>query len=440
MNDPSNQVSVFLDDPALLASSLQTIARVTAAVLGEPLSDAAQRVRYGGGIVVRNVWPPHAREITRGLAAHGLSSFTVDRPAFRQPPRPRRPGHFAVTAEGIELAPRLTPGRIQRLPWARIQAVHAHASIVTGAADQEGPARRGGDLSLLSEAARQLVFQIRDYEDRERVRIQLGLDVFVAGATPSAQELHRLASDDPGIYGWLPRRSDHTLENYLELVRRLVEAAPAGVLVPHTTRRFVARGAFTEMLFTKPEELDAFNTWIIHAVAEGITLGDDPEDVSDDDLEDPETAVVLSPDDEAGDDVDELDDEELDDDEDGDEEPDEDEEPDDEDEDHPEGLVHSAEELDALARGPADEDVKAALALMDQTTRLDAAAVQAVLSDVETLEDVDDDEVEPDAEVSEQMRFFEPNSGRWAVGDLLEGADAIEDGDLEGATGARGSE
>ncbi|MBX3471909.1 MAG: hypothetical protein KF878_34070 [Planctomycetes bacterium] len=410
--DGKQRLSVLLDDPAALATSLMKVARVVAQVLEQHPTDVAQKVRYGGGIVARDIAAPYAREIARGLAALGLGSFLVDAGRFPAAPRARRVGQFEFGAEGVLIAPRLRPP--EQVPWSRVLAIHAHASLdPTSGEEDDGPARRGGDVTRLSEAARGLLGALREFEDRERARVVLGLDVLLEGPA-----IYRMTSTDPGIYGALAERSTIALENYLSLVRTLVAAAPEGVLVPASTRRFVQDSDFTRILFAKREELEAVNTWILAAAAEGLAQTEhEPEDLPDEGLEDAEDAIPLAPDAERDDgSADEIEDAEL-----------EDEAP----LDHSAYDEASGDDMDAVGAADDDPELAATVELFAQTGRMEASEVQKILAEAQQLDaEVEAASADPDADpdVKQTLDFFETQpSGRWDVKEVLEGADVAPD-------------
>lgn len=425
MPEGKERLSVLLDDPTQLATSLLPIARVVANVLEEHPTDVAQRVRYGGGIVVRDVAEPYAREIARGLAALGHGSFLVGVGELQAPPRPRRIGTLEFSKDGLRLAQRLREA--EPVAWSDVLAIHAHAILEPRAeGDEQAHARRGGDLTRLGEAAKRILADLRAVEDRERARVVLGLDLLLAGPV-----LYRLASDDPGIYGSLPDRSTTALENYLKLVELLPAAAPATVLVSRATRRFVATKDLGALLVAKREELEAFTTWTMAALSAGVAFGgDDAEELSDDGLEDAEEAVPAEPDEaDAGEDVDDATLEPGSDHDEG----------DDDDDDDP--LEQSIDDLDededdddgdeaSPAPAGADTEVLDAAALFEKTGRLRADDVKAVLADARDLDALGEAEV--DAEVREAAGIFDASSGRWDVKQVLAGDD-LDDKDLESA-------
>src|SRR5688572_7174832 len=100
--DPKQRLSVLLDDPSCLATSLTKIARIVAQALGEHPTDVSQKVRYGAGIVVRDIAAPYAKDIARNLAQLGLGSFLVEQ--LEPAPRARRVGQFEFDAAGITIA------------------------------------------------------------------------------------------------------------------------------------------------------------------------------------------------------------------------------------------------------------------------------------------------------------------------------------------------
>lgn len=444
--EAKQRASVLLEDPSALAASLPKIARVVAQTLGEHPTDVASKVRYGAGIVVRDVAELYAREIARGLASLGIGSFLVAQPAFEPAPRPRRVGQFDFDASGVTVAQRLRPP--ETVPWAAVRALHAHASIeATSGEEDEGPSRRGGDLTRLSDAAKKVLGDLREFEDKERTRVVLGIDVLVG------TELYRMTSNDAGIYGSLAARSTIALENYLSLVDALVRAAPASVLIPSTTRRFVADHDFTRVLHAKREELEAFNTWIVQALEHGVAASEaEPEDLADEGLEDADEAILVAKDAQGdGDDpADEVDDAELEDDtksfnraralaQQAPARPSSPDRPLDnsafDDDDAADLSDEELEEADADANDP---EVAEAAKLFDKTGRFKAEDVNAILADMKSLDGAEVDQTasaDPDdPEVREALGFFETNpSGKWDLKQVTEGVEDVGQDELEAA-------
>lgn len=430
--------SVLLDDPSSLAASLMKIARVVAQAMGEHPTDVAQKVRYGGGIVARDVPGPYAREIARNLAALGLGSFIVEQASFTPAPRARRVGQLDFGPDGMKIAQRLREP--ETFAWEDVLAIHAHGSLdPTSGEEGEPPARRGGDMTLLSEGARRVLGALREFEDRERAHVVLGMDVVVRGPT-----LFRLTSIDPGIYGSLQQRSTNALENYLSLVRELTAAAPASVLVPKSTRRFAEDHDFTRILYAKREELEAFNTWLLAAISQGLAADEaTPEDLPDEGLEDADEAIPVAPSGTAEDEqADEIDDAELEDSDHAESEADEGAPGDGgaaADDDPP--LDHSVVD-DASADDLDDEDMAddvptddpelaETVQLFEKTGRFQVDDVKAIVSEAQQFDaEVDIASADPDAdpEVKEALGFFDTKpSGKWEVREVLEAAEQVPD-------------
>jgi hypothetical protein len=402
------RLSVLLDDPSQLHDKLLVIARVVANVLEEHPTDVAQRVRYGGGIVARDVAEPYAREITRGLAVLGLGSFLVEHGALMAAPRPRRIGGLEVGPQGVVITQRLKAS--ETFAWSKVLALHAHALLEPKGEDDEA-SRRGGDLTRLGDAAKRVLNDVRELEEKQRAKITLGLDLLLDGPV-----CYRLTSDEPGIYASLPERSTIALENYLALVALLAKSAPSTVKVSKLTRRFVEAHDVGLVLFSKREELDAFTTWTLHALAAGIEQGAEPEDLADEGLED-ETAAKQ--------------DEEAD-------EEEEDEEEEGEGEDDP--LDNSADGLEEedLADVAVDAEVSAQAALFDKTGRFQLADVKAIVAEQQDLSGaVDSADPDVDPEVKAVAGMFDASSGRWDVRKVMEGGE-LTPKDLEG--GAKNGE
>jgi hypothetical protein len=449
------RLSVLLDDPDVLATKLRAVAKVVAKALGEPVSDASSRIRYGRGILVRDLPAIFARRIGRDLAQLGLGSFTAGGVGgLRTAPRPRRVGAIEINDEGVALKVGAKPAKT--FPWDDVLAVHAHGTVPPPSSSDIGmPLPKRGPTSEASTSTRALTESLRVYESNERTPITLGIDLLVSGLKGDERVplLYRIEYDTQGIFGKIEGRSSSLVGNYLLLLQGLLDGADEDTLVPPTTRRLLVRHECTDVLYVKREELDSFNTWILHALERGIHYGE-PEDIDDDALHDEDEAVLVG-DDEA--DAEELDDEELEDsaddldDEDledsaedeDDEEEEEDEELEDsaEDEEDEEDLaaddgesysgeradassdIAAAEDLDDadLELDDADLEEEEAESFMDhfnRTRRVNKAEIAAMLAEAKGLEIEDDDAGDevPAEDVAADMGFF--SSGRWDVSEL----------------------
>jgi hypothetical protein len=192
--------SVLLEDPSELAVSLSNIASVLAEALDEPQADATQRVRYSAGILVRDVPGVIATRIQRGLADLGLSAFLVPQGELEAPPRALRLGRLEVAPSGLGVVGFMKAGDPEQIPWADVLSIDAWALAQQNPSDdlRDALPRRGGTLAKLSPDTRKLLDELRVYEERERLVVQLGLDLLLAGP-----RLYRVRCEDPGIYASL---------------------------------------------------------------------------------------------------------------------------------------------------------------------------------------------------------------------------------------------
>ena len=139
MSDPSRQFCVLLDDPSLLPIYLSKVSGVVADMLGLHPSDATMRVRYGGGVIARNVLAPYARAISKQLAREGLGTFLVPQTEFRPAPRPVRTGLLELHEDHVALAPYLHNERKAVLPWPDVLAFQPTPSLKPPAAKSAKP-------------------------------------------------------------------------------------------------------------------------------------------------------------------------------------------------------------------------------------------------------------------------------------------------------------
>jgi hypothetical protein len=445
---------VFLDDPSVLATRLTEVAQVVAETLGRSYPDVLQRVRYGRGVLVRDANPAEARLVGRALARMGMGVFSVPEGDLEPPPRrPKRISRVEVDAEGLKLSIR----GLEHIPpvsleWREIWGVAPHGVLLgTGSEERSSLPRRGASMAALSKPAAKLLADLRHHREIERRPIRLCLDVLADGSN-----LYRIHHDDVGVYAGLPERNEYTVENFLTLCRLIVDAAPKEVLIPDSVRRFLHTGAVESILYAKREALDSALLWMVQAYAYGVSFGDEVEDLDDDELTEEDEAILVEAVDD--DDAEDLDDADLDDGS-GDEVEDDAEEFEGDgaavgspvgaaasaDEDTgdlavgdviggADGLLEDADlddadldDADLSDEGlEADGDVTEALEHFEQTSRLDQAAIEAMLSQSRDLEDdlEDDDldlegEIAADGEIQNTLGLFDAASGPIDVRQLL---------------------
>src|SRR3954451_10429706 len=94
---------VLLNDPAVLASRTAEVARVVARAFGNPVADVSQRVRYGGGIVAREVDEAKAREIASRLGEASIAAFVLPSVVVEPLPRARRIAGVVIEKDGLRM-------------------------------------------------------------------------------------------------------------------------------------------------------------------------------------------------------------------------------------------------------------------------------------------------------------------------------------------------
>jgi hypothetical protein len=420
---PDGSFLVLLEDPTSLALKAPALAKVVAKALAIPTADAAQRVRYGGGIVGRDLPEDAARRVASALAAEGHSAFALETARYEAPPRPRRlvavlPGKDGIVARSRGVT------REETLAWSRVRAVYAYA-LARELAPEEAEARKSRpkpDPKEKSEA-RQLLFELYFWEDQERTRrIELALDVVVD--QPLA--LLRLSVEDAD-YRDFEGRTGNAYDNFVALVRAIIAKAPATTVIPPSTRAFATTLDWRTGLFDKPEERDSFTAWVIQAARHGKPFGlvpnDEPiEDLEDSDLE--ESGDTVESDDDP--DAEEVSDDELDAYEEEPTEVEDDEDEEDEDDDEP--APPKGQE-----KKPVDPDVQLALDLADKTGRLKMEDVQEIIAAAEQIPELGaSDDVAGGPAVPELEHFEDrAQTARWNVSELASGAEELEDEELK---------
>ena len=436
---------VFLDDPSALATRLAEVAQIVARTLGRSYPDVLPLVRYGRGILVRDANPAQARLVGRALARVGLGVFSVPEGDLEAPPRrAKRISRVEADEDGLRLTIRgfeqIPPVRLE---WSEVWTLAPHALLLGSPSEERaGLPRRGETMAALSPQASQLLSDLRHSSELDRRPIQLCLDVLADGSN-----LYRIHHDDVGVYAGLEVRSEHAVENFLSMCTSLVDLAPTEVLIPSAVRRFLQTGQVESILFAKREALDSALLWLVQARAFGVRFDDEAEDLDDDELTEEDEAILV---DAEGEDAEDLEDADLDYDSRDDFDDEEDalvegaegvavgssigagrrgraaaEAPAAEEADHDEADHDGADldeaDLDDSDLGEADGDVVAALEHFEQTSRLDQAAIEAMLTQSRDLEDEEeeDEEVEVDVDVQNALGLFDANSGPINVRQLL---------------------
>ncbi|HZU99211.1 MAG TPA: hypothetical protein VFF73_21065 [Planctomycetota bacterium] len=277
---------VLLEDPTVLASRTGEVARVVAKALAVPVPDVSNRVRYGGGVVLKDATEPVAREIAEKLRAAGMGAFVVPGAAVEALPRQRRLAGVVFDAEGLRPLIRGTIKQAEKLPWARVRALHVNAVVreLSPTEIEEGRTPRPiASVENAPEDVRRLTAAIDFWEDREKTkRIDLGLDVIADDPV----FLGRVTAEEAD-YSELPGKKQGALENFVHLVRALLTVVPHSVVIPPNMRRFADACDWEAVKLEKPEERDAWNNWLLAAARHGQPFGIDlAEEVADDEVHD----------------------------------------------------------------------------------------------------------------------------------------------------------
>lgn len=417
---------VLLHDPSVLATRTGEIARLVARAVKQPIPDVAQRVRYGGGILARDVAPEVAAKVVGDLAVLEVEAFVVSEESnCLVLPRTRRVAGLAFGPEGLVGSIRGSTKR-EEIPWSRLRAVHvdAFARELSPEEVEEGrPTRALPDVKRVPEEILRFTSEVALYEDRERTRrIELCLDLIAEDPLLVAR-----ISADEADYSGLEAKGDNALANFMTLIRQLLAALPKKVVVPPATRRFAESLDWRGILVEKPEQRDAFNLWFAHAVHHGRPYGvdaaalaalEDASEVHDDELEDADEALVVEEHEDSSDAEDLADDETHDEDDEGD------------------GEDEGEDDAKAKAVAGADADVKHALGHFDKTRKLRKADVAELVAAAQAMDDkaieTADGEV-AGADVANELAFFEDKkgeTGRFDLNELVKDSQALEDAEV----------
>ncbi len=410
---------VLLNDPTVLGSRTGEVARVIAKTFGQPVADVSQRVRYGGGIIARDVPEEKAREVAAKLGEAQIAAIVVPSAAIEPLPRARRVAGIIIEADGLRTVVRGSTKGAETIPWRRICSFHVNAlaRALSPAEIEEGRKPRPmADVENAPDEVRKLSAEIDYWEDREKTRrIDLCLDVIADDAVL----VGRLTADEAD-YGGLEGKKQGALENFVILVRALLAKAPKSLIVPPSTRAFAEKADWQACLLEKPEQRDAFNLWLLSAVRHGQPFGlDTAEEIDDEEMADDEDEEEDVESSETGDESESGDDEE--------EDVESSETGDEEDEDS-----SREENIKAAEAAGGDAQLAKELELFDKTRKL---RKQDVLDALEAAKGIDPGILETDAgdkppSNDPDMNIFKEKTGRWDVSELMKETKELEDKDI----------
>jgi len=270
--DAEPRFHILVDDPGILASRLGDVARAIAKALKVPRTDAAQRVRYGAGIVGRDLPEPATDEILASFGQEGIGAFAIPSPEVEPLPRTLKLAGLAFVEGGLVGTFRGTDRR-EEIAWDRVRAFHVTVVARERSADEveEGRTPRPlYDVTTLPPDACRLSTELDFWEDRERTRkLELALDLLAQDPVLVA----RISAEDADYATLAEGKALSSLANFLLFVRALAARAPAHVVVPPATRAFAENASWKDLLVEKPEQREAQNLWLLHASRYGRAYG-----------------------------------------------------------------------------------------------------------------------------------------------------------------------
>ena len=263
--------AVLVEDVAALEQT-PLIVNVVATALGVPIADVSQRVRYGGGFVVRGVDLETATAVSTCLEEEGLGSFLLSEEECAISPRPVKVTSCEISKSELQVTiGHQTP---KQIAWPKIRALHAYAiardpeedqprrqamPVVVAGEKLDDKAREELRNKTYSVQAQKIIEDLALWASKHRGReVQFFIDLLCFD--PPA--LYRIKRHEFHYGGLGDKLRQHSLDNYLVLLEELVRHAGEAV-VDQRTLRFLGKADFQALLLGKQEELVNYTSWVL---------------------------------------------------------------------------------------------------------------------------------------------------------------------------------
>lgn len=243
------------------ACPLQEVSQIVAEHLDRVLSDVTSQIRYGGGILVASGELEPLEEIGRRLASLEVWTRTVPAHLLGHGERPLRITHLELRGE--TLWARLPNHRELDLDRSSIRGFQVHAVETAPPPEPTepgAPASRWAEtlldteLSTISPDGRKFLTLLGE---EEKPLPELWLTLYPA---PPARPLRwERARFDYSILG--EDKVEHSLDNFLLLIHRLIEEFPA-LVNREKGERLLEELDWRDVLISKPEEVANFDRWM----------------------------------------------------------------------------------------------------------------------------------------------------------------------------------
>lgn len=241
--------------------------RIVARHLDVPSPDATAQIRYGGGLVAEALSESEADALAEALSALGVRVRPVLAEEWLTVPRGYRISTLLLADDAVEAC--LSTGRRFVIPTADIFGLHLYglcpdeieSRTSAGRAERSTSLQLRGlsSLSHLTARGRQLLDNL---EENEITGMELHLTVY---GPPSVGPL-RIRRVDFNFSCLGDAKLDHSLDNFIVLLEKLVESFPDAWNVSEVTR-FLDDMDPMRILYFKAEEAENFDRWMLQWVA-----------------------------------------------------------------------------------------------------------------------------------------------------------------------------
>ncbi len=243
------------------------IGRIVARLLDLPSPDAVAQVRYGGGLVAEALSESEAYALADSLREIDVKARPVLAEEWLTLPRGYKISTLLFGDDAVEAC--LSTGRSFVIPTPDIFGLHLYGlcpdeveSRPSGERAERSTALELSGLSSLSNLTTKGRRLLANLEENEITGMELHLTLY---APPSVGPL-RIRRVDFNFSCLGDAKLDHSLDNFIALLEKLVESFPNAWNVA-AVRQFLDDMDPTRILYFKKEEAGNFDRWMLQWVA-----------------------------------------------------------------------------------------------------------------------------------------------------------------------------
>ncbi len=261
--------AVLLCDAATAARRAVEIADLLSLTTGQPAQDLALRVRYGSGIVARELFRDDAEKVAAALELDGMAAFLVAEDGFVLEPRRRKitGGVIGEDAFFAQIGHAAAPTEI---PWRAVRIVNAYAlahqlpekrkkeHVVFTAEGEEldDSVKDLQKLRIYSNEAMRIIESVARYEERFPDRdVKFYIDLSTLDAS------YQVRRREYNFEGLGDLCMNHSMDNFMVLLRQILKRVRCA-FVPERSVTFAETADLAAILVEKEEEQRSYARWV----------------------------------------------------------------------------------------------------------------------------------------------------------------------------------